>query len=97
FQLGPADWAHYAEKVRQQHYAFDESQMRPYFEMQRVLEDGVFYAAMRLYGITFKRRTDLPVYHPDVQVYEVFNSDGSKLGLFLPITTRVPASAVARG
>ncbi len=83
FQLGAADWAHYAEKVRQQRYAFDESQMRPYFEMQRVLEDGVFYAATRLYGITFKRRTDLPVYHPDVQVYEVFNADGSKLGLFL--------------
>ena len=83
FQLGAADWARYAEQVRKQRYAFDESQMRPYLEMQRVLEDGVFYAATRLYGITFKRRTDLPVYHPDVQVYEVFNADGSKLGLFL--------------
>ncbi len=83
FRLGAADWAHYAEQVRKQRYAFDESQMRPYLEMQRVLEDGVFYAATRLYGITFKRRTDLPVYHPDVQVYEVFNADGSKLGLFL--------------
>ncbi|MDE3140916.1 MAG: dipeptidyl carboxypeptidase II, partial [Pseudomonadota bacterium] len=83
FQLGAADWAHYAEQVRKQRYAFDEGQMKPYFEMRRVLEDGVFYAATRLYGITFKRRTDLPVYHPDVQVYEVFNSDGSRLGLFL--------------
>jgi len=83
FRLDAADWAHYAEKVRQQRYAFDESQMRPYFEMQRVLEDGVFYAATRLYGITFKRRTDLPVYQPEVQVYEVFNADGSRLGLFL--------------
>lgn len=83
FQLGAADWAYYAEKVRRQRYAFDESQMRPYFEMQHVLEDGVFYAATRLYGITFKRRTDLPVYQPDVQVYEVFNADGSRLGLFL--------------
>ena len=83
FKLTAADWAHYAEKVRTQRYAFDESQMRPYFEMRHVLEDGVFYAATRLYGITFKRRTDLPVYHPDVQVYEVFDADGSPLGLFL--------------
>ncbi len=83
FKLTAADWAHYAEKVRTQRYAFDESQMRPYFEMRHVLEDGVFYAATRLYGITFKRRTDLPVYHPDVQVYEVFDADGSPLGLFM--------------
>jgi len=83
FQLGAADWAYYAEQVRKQRYDFDENQMKPYLELQRVIEDGVFYAATRLYGITFKRRTDLPVYHPEVQVYEVFNSDGSPLGLFL--------------
>lgn len=83
FSLRAADWAYYAEKVRKQRYDFDESQMRPYFEMQRVLEDGVFYAASQLYGLTFKRRTDLPIYHPEVMVYEVFNADGSPLGLFL--------------
>ena len=63
-------------------YAFDESQVRPYFELERVLRDGVFFAATRLYGITFKERRDLPVYHPDVRVFEVFDRDGSGLGLF---------------
>jgi peptidyl-dipeptidase Dcp len=83
FQLEAADWAYYAEKLRKQKYDFDESQLRPYFEMTRVLEDGVFHAATELYGITFKKRTDLPTYHPDVVVYEVFEADGSPLGLFL--------------
>ena len=83
FQLEAADWAYYAEKLRKQKYDFDESQLRPYFEMNRVLEDGVFHAATQLYGITFKKRTDLPTYHPDVTVYEVFEADGKPLGLFL--------------
>ncbi|HEU0151983.1 MAG TPA: M3 family metallopeptidase [Arenimonas sp.] len=83
FALEAADWAFYAEKVRQAKYDFDESQLRPYFEMTSVLENGVFEAAGQLYGLTFKRRTDLPTYHPDVMVYEVFEADGKPLGLFL--------------
>jgi len=83
FQLGAADWAFYAEKVRQQKYAFDESQLRPYFEIDNVLEKGVFYAAGQLYGLQFKERKDLPTYHPDVRVWEVFEADGKPLGLFI--------------
>lgn len=83
FKLQAWDWAYYTEKLRKQRYDFDESQMRPYFEMNHVIEDGLFYQAGKLYGLSFKRRTDLPVYQPDVRVYEVFNADGSKLGLFL--------------
>jgi peptidyl-dipeptidase Dcp len=77
------DWAYYTEKVRQDRFSFDESQLRPYFELNRVLQDGVFFAATKLYGITFKERTDLPTYQEDVRVFEVFNEDGSKLALFL--------------
>ncbi len=83
FELAAWDWAHYAEKVRQQRYDFDANALRPYFELNRVLNDGVFFAATQLYGITFKERTDLPVYHPDVRVWEVFDADGSPLALFL--------------
>ncbi|MBW8310693.1 MAG: M3 family metallopeptidase [Rhizobium sp.] len=83
FQLEAADWAFYAEKVRQQKYAFDESQLRPYFEIDNVLVNGVFHAANQLYGLEFKERTDLPTYHPDVRVWEVFEADGTPLGLFL--------------
>ncbi|HEU4603893.1 MAG TPA: M3 family metallopeptidase [Steroidobacteraceae bacterium] len=83
FQLASWDWAFYAEQVRQARYSFDESQVRPFFEMNRVLEDGVFFAAHELYGISFKERKDLPKYHPDVRVFEVFDKDGSPLGLFL--------------
>lgn len=83
FQLDASDWAFYAEKVRTARYAFDESQLKPYFEMNHVIFDGVFYAATRLYGITFKERHDLPVYQPDVRVFEVFNADGSPLALFI--------------
>jgi peptidyl-dipeptidase Dcp len=68
--------------VRKAKYAFDETEVRPYLELTRVLEDGVFYSATRLYGITFKERHDLPVYHADVRVFEVFNEDGSHLALF---------------
>jgi len=81
--LAPWDWEFYAEKVRRARYAFDESQLRPYFELNHVLQDGVFYAAHRLYGLTFQERRDLPVYQPDVRVFEVFNEDGTPLALFL--------------
>ena len=81
FDLKPWDWQRYAEKVRKEKYDLDEAQLKPYFELNKVLNDGVFYAANKLYGVTFKRRTDLPVYQPDVMVYEVFDKDGSQLGL----------------
>jgi peptidyl-dipeptidase Dcp len=81
-ELTAFDWDYYAEKLRKQKYDLDESQIKPYFELNKVLEDGVFYAANQLYGITFKERKDLPVYQKDVRVFEVFNEDGSQLGLF---------------
>ena len=83
FQLQPWDWAFYAERLRAARYAFDQAQVKPYFELDRVLHDGVFYAAHQLYGLTFKERKDLPVYQPDVRVFEVFDADGSPLALFL--------------
>lgn len=83
FKLEPWDWAFYAEKVRQARYNFDESQLKPYFEMKNVLENGVFFAANKLYGLSFKQRTDLPVYHPDVTVYDVYDADGKQLAIFL--------------
>ncbi len=82
FQAGAADWDHYAEQVRKAEFDLDEAQIRPYFELDRVLHDGVFYAAQLLYGITVKERTDLPVYHPDVRVFDIFDADGSQLALF---------------
>lgn len=83
FPLAAWDWDFYSEKVRQQRYAFDESQLRPYFELNHVILDGVFFAAGKLYGLTFKERTDLPVYQPDVRVFEVFDRDGQPLALFI--------------
>jgi peptidyl-dipeptidase Dcp len=83
FQLQPWDWAYYAEQLRKQRYAFDEAQVKPYFELNHVLQDGVFYAAHQLYGLSFKERHDLPVYQKDVRVFEVFNEDGTPLALFL--------------
>ncbi|MFL6619534.1 MAG: M3 family metallopeptidase, partial [Povalibacter sp.] len=83
FKLAPWDWDFYAEQVRAAKYSYDESQVRPYFEMNRVLIDGVLFAAHELYGITFKERKDLPVYQPDVRAFELWNADGSPLGLFL--------------
>jgi peptidyl-dipeptidase Dcp len=83
FKLQPWDWGFYAEQVRKARYNFDETQIKPYFELNRVLQDGVFYAAHRLYGLNFKERKDLPVYQKDVRVFEIFNEDGSPLGLFL--------------
>ncbi|SNR16866.1 M3 family metallopeptidase [Tenacibaculum jejuense] len=82
FELTPYDWNHYAEKVRKSKYNLDEEEVKQYFEINNVLEKGVFFAANKLYGITFKKREDIPVYHPDVVVYELFEEDGSKLGLF---------------
>ncbi|HXM48778.1 MAG TPA: M3 family metallopeptidase [Pyrinomonadaceae bacterium] len=82
FKLGPADWEFYAEKVRKAEYDLDESQVKPYFELEHVLHDGVFFAANKLYGLTFKERKDLPVYQPDVRVFEVFDADGKSLALF---------------
>jgi len=83
FELQSWDWPFYAEKVRQQKYDFDESQIKPYFELDSVLINGVFHAAEQVYGITFKARPDLPVYHPDVRVFEVFDADGERLAIFL--------------
>jgi peptidyl-dipeptidase Dcp len=82
FRLQPWDWQYYAEQVRKADYDLDQSQVRPYFELNRVLQDGVFYTATAMYGITFKARPDIPVYHPDVKVFEVFDADGRPLGLF---------------
>jgi peptidyl-dipeptidase Dcp len=83
FQLAAWDWDFYAEQVRKAKYSYDESQVRPYFEADRVLREGVLFAAHELYGLNFKERKDLPVYLPDVRVFEVANSDGSPLGLIL--------------
>ncbi|WP_338592990.1 M3 family metallopeptidase [Shewanella khirikhana] len=82
FELKPWDWAFYAEKVRKAKYDLDESQIKPYFEFNTVLKDGLFYAMNKFYGISLKERKDLPVWHPDVLAYEVFNEDGSSVGLF---------------
>lgn len=83
FPLAAHDWAFYTEKVRQAEYDLDRTALRPWFEAERVLQDGVFRAATELYGVTFTERPDLPAYHPDVRVFEVHNADGSALGLFL--------------
>lgn len=80
--LKPWDWNHYAEDVKKAKYDLDENEIKPYFELFNVLENGVFYAATKLYGITFKKRSDIPTYHKDVVVYELFDKDGSQLGLF---------------
>ncbi|MDO4224370.1 MAG: M3 family metallopeptidase [Bergeyella zoohelcum] len=82
FQLAPWDWNYYSEQVRKAKYDLDENEIKPYFEVHNVLEKGVFYAAEKFYGITVKKRTDLPVYHPDVMVYEIFDNDGSSMALF---------------
>jgi len=80
--IAAADWEYYAEKVRKAEYAIDDAQVKPYFSLDRVLQDGVFYAANQLYGITFKERHDLPVYHPDVKVYDVIDADGKPLAIW---------------
>ena len=82
FKLEPWDWDFYSEQVRKAKYDLDESEIKPYFEIATVLEKGVFFAAKQMYGITFKERNDLPVYHPDVKVYEVFDNDGSSIAIY---------------
>ncbi len=79
FDLKPWDWEMYSEKVRKAKYDLDQNELKPYFELNKVLQDGVFYAAGQLYGITFKERHDIPVYQPDVRVFDVFDKDGSQL------------------
>ncbi len=83
FQIDASDWAFYTDKVRAQRFAFDENQLKPYFELNNVLTNGVFYAAGKLYGLSFKERKDLPVYNPDVRVFDVFDADGKQLAIFL--------------
>jgi peptidyl-dipeptidase Dcp len=83
FTLEPWDWFFYSEQVRKAHYDFDQAQVAPYFELERVMHDGLFYAAHELYGLSFKERKDLPVYQPDVRVFEVSDADGKPLALFL--------------
>ncbi len=82
FQVQAYDWDFYAEQVRKARYDIDESQEKPYFEINNVLQNGVFYAANQLYGLTFKERHDIPVYQPDVRVFEVFDADGKHLAIF---------------
>ncbi len=83
FELESWDWDLYTEQVRLEKYNVDTTAMRPYFELERVLENGVFFAANKLFGISFKERKDLVTYHPEARAFEVFNEDGSKLGLFI--------------
>src|SRR5271170_1002071 len=82
FSVEPWDWEFYSEQVRKAKYDLDESQVRPYFELNNVLQKGVFYAANQLYGLSFKERKDIPVWNPDVRVFEVFEADGKPLALF---------------
>src|SRR5437764_11596168 len=83
FQIAASAWNFYSEKIRKTRYAFDESEVRAYYELNHVILDGVFFAAGKLYGLTFKERYDIPVYHPDVRVFEVYDRDGKPLALFL--------------
>ncbi len=82
FKATASDWDFYAEQVRKAKYDLDEAQIKPYFELDNVLQNGVFFAANQLYGLTFKERKDLPVYHPDVRVFEVTDANGQPLALF---------------
>ncbi|HEX8611206.1 MAG TPA: M3 family metallopeptidase [Telluria sp.] len=83
FQLAAHDWAFYSDKVRAERFNFDQSQLRPYFELNNVLTNGVFYAAGKVYGITFKERKDLPVYDPDMRVFDVTDANGKPLAIFV--------------
>ncbi len=83
FEVTPADWNFYTEQIRQQRYAIDSDKLKEYFEFNRVLEDGVFYAATQLYGITFRERKDIPTWSPDMRVFDVIDADGKELALFM--------------
>lgn len=82
FKLQPYDWNFYSEQVRKQKFNLDDNEIKPYFELNNVLQNGVFYAANQLYGLTFKERHDIPVYQKDVRVFDVIDKDGSQIGLF---------------
>lgn len=82
-ELAAWDWAYYSEQVRAQRYSLDVASLRPYFALERVLQDGVFFAATQVYGITFELRTDLVGYHPDVRIWEVRDADSTAIGLYL--------------
>jgi peptidyl-dipeptidase Dcp len=82
-EIAAWDWQYYSERVRQAEYDIDSAALRPYLELERVLRDGVFFAANKVYGLSFTERPDLPAYHPDARVFEVFNEDGNGLGLFV--------------
>jgi peptidyl-dipeptidase Dcp len=83
FQPTAADWNFYAEQIRKQRYALSTDELKPYFEFNKVLEDGVFYAANQLYGLTFKERKDIPTWTPDMRVFQVYDKDGSELAIFM--------------
>ena len=83
FQPTPADWNFYADQIRKQRYALSSDELKPYFEFNKVLEDGVFYAANQLYGISFKERKDIPTWNPDMRVFQVYDKDGSELAIFM--------------
>jgi peptidyl-dipeptidase Dcp len=81
-EVQPWDWAYYAKLVRKARFDFDDAEVKPYFEINNVLENGVFYAANQLFGLTFKERKDIPVYQPEVRVFQVIDADGKSLALF---------------
>lgn len=81
-ELAPWDWEYFAEKVRKERYDVDEAEVKPYFEMNNVLEQGVFFTMKKLFGIEFRERNDLPVYHREVRVFDVLDADGSQIGLY---------------
>jgi peptidyl-dipeptidase Dcp len=83
FTVTPADWTYYAEQIRKQRYALDSDQVKQYFEFNKVLEDGVFYAANQLYGLTFKERKDIPTWSPDMRAFQVYDADGKELAIFM--------------
>ena len=83
FKAGPADWNFYSEQIRKQRFAIDSDQLKQYFEFNKVLEDGVFYAANQLYGLTFKERKDIPTWSPDMRVFDVTDADGKPLAIFM--------------
>jgi peptidyl-dipeptidase Dcp len=83
FQVTPADWNFYADQIRKQRYALNNDELKPYFEFNKVLTDGVFYAANQLYGLTFKERHDIPTWSPDMRVFQVYDADGKELAIFM--------------
>lgn len=83
FQVSAADWDFYSDKVRAARFNFDQQELRPYFELNNVLNNGLFFAAGKLYGLSFKERKDLPVYNPDVRVFDVMDANGKQLAIFI--------------